>query len=93
MRKNVKNLLVTGALAFLATGAAAYVFAADSKSSPPMSSMTGGMMQGGQHDMSGMMNMMQQMNQMMESCNAMMKSAKQSGGDVPQSGQQQTPQR
>jgi hypothetical protein len=93
MRKNIRTLLATSALAVLTTGSAFYVFAADSQTSPPMSGMMGGMMQGGQHDMSGMMNMMQQMNQMVENCNAMMKSANQSGGDTSKGGHQQTPQR
>ena len=92
MRKNLRTLLATATLAALTAGSGFYVSAADSKSSPPTGGMMGGMMQGGEGHMSGMMKMMQQMNQMMESCNAMMKGANQSGGsDTPESGQKPVP--
>jgi periplasmic protein CpxP/Spy len=88
MRKNLKTILTTAALAALTAGSAFYGYAADSKSSPPMGGMMGGMMQGGQGDMSGMMNMMQQMNQMMDSCNAMMKDMDQHHGSATPKGEQ-----
>lgn len=86
MRKNFRTVLAAGAvLAGFAAASGLYAHAADSQGSRSQGGMMGGMMQGGQGDMMGMMNMMQQMNQMMESCNAMMKDMQpQRGRESPQ---------